>query len=231
MKHHPETLQKYIRRGNAYIAFLSAMNVESIPFCVSYGNQKIGRVLNVSKAPIFTCKGVCSGCKLFCYDIKACLQYTNVMEARMRNTVIFFKDRDLYFDRIRAVMEKRQKNKFLRYDVGGEIVDSDEVSRIVQLAKDFPDFKIWTYTKNHRAVNQYMNENNGYIPGNLVIMFSNINNGEIENPYNFPVFNCVTDDDDGLEIEGAAYCNGDCSACRTNGTGCVAGQTMNVNEH
>lgn len=233
MKHSAKTLQKYIRRGNAYIAFLSSMPVEEIKFCCSFGNRKIGKVLNVSKAPIFTCRGVCHKCKDFCYDIKACLQYTNVMEARMRNTVIFFKDRDLYFNRIREVMDKRKNNKFLRYDVGGEIMDSDEVARLVQLANEYPDFIIWTYTKNHAAVNQFVRENGGSretaMPMNIIIMFSRINANDIENPYGFPEFNCVTTDD-GVKID-APYCDGDCSKCRKEHTGCVAGESRNVAEH
>ena len=230
MKHSKDTIRKYIRRGNFYIAYYSQFDACDIKLCVSYGNKKIGRVLNVSKAPIFTCRGVCHKCQDFCYDIKACIQYTNVMDARIRNTVLFFKDRDEYFRQISEAMDKRKTNKFLRYDVGGEIVDSDEVRRLATLAKERPDFLVWTYTKNHRAVNEYMTANGGKLPGNLVIMFSRVNANEIENPYNLPEFNVVTDDEDGKEID-ADYCGGDCVKCRAEGKGCTAGKSSNVKEH
>lgn len=247
-----KTIRKYVRRANAVFAFLSTEKTENIRFCVSYGNKKIGKVLNVSKAPIFTCKGLCKGCAGFCYDVKACLQYGNVLEARIRNTVIFLRDRDDFFKRIRQAMNARKKDFFLRYDVGGEIVDSDEVSRIVKLAIDYSHFIVWTYTKNHKAVNDFVKANsatwkqieNGTLPGtrenmekcrletvpkNLVIMFSRVDANEIDNPFFFPEFNVVTNEN-GKKID-APYCNGNCTECRKNHMGCTNGESRNVAEH
>ena len=94
---------------------LITLNASDIKMCISVGNKKIGRVMNVSTMPILCC-GNCKECSKLCYDIKACLQYPNtVIDARMRNTVLLRKDRDEYFRRIDAAISRRRKNKFFRY--------------------------------------------------------------------------------------------------------------------
>ena len=76
-------LQKAIAKMRKYIAFY--MKEKEIALCVSAGNSKIGRIKNISIAPILSCAGVCKYCMEHCYDIKAVLQYTNVAKARARN--------------------------------------------------------------------------------------------------------------------------------------------------
>lgn len=67
-----ETIKKCVSLMNARGAELDALNVSDIPLCISKGNRKIGRVMNVSLAPVLTCAN-CSGCVKLCYDIKACM--------------------------------------------------------------------------------------------------------------------------------------------------------------
>lgn len=73
-----ETLLNYVSRMKERIAHYKEI-VKTLKTCVSYGNRKIGHVLNVSLAPIVTCGSACAFCKKVCYDIKACLQYGNVL--------------------------------------------------------------------------------------------------------------------------------------------------------
>ena len=67
---------------------------------ISTGNIKIGHVMNVSLAPILTCGEMCKYCLRHCYDIKACLQYPNVLLARARNTALALYNRKEYFAQI-----------------------------------------------------------------------------------------------------------------------------------
>ena len=68
-----ESLNKAIQLMKAEKAFLESKNASDIAMCISNGNKKIGKVMNVSLPPILTCHN-CKECKYFCYDIKACLQ-------------------------------------------------------------------------------------------------------------------------------------------------------------
>ena len=133
---------------------------EKIVLHVSKGNVKIGKCLNVSNAPLITCNN-CKECQYYCYDVKACLQYSNVLTARVENTALLIKDMDKYFCQLWSIMAKRRKNKFLRFHVSGDIINYKHMQKIIDTARLFPDFKIWTYTKNYRIVNQWLKENGG----------------------------------------------------------------------
>ena len=151
-----ESLKKVVKLMNETIENYSSKNVEDIKLCISKGNRKIGQVMNVSMPPIVTCSN-CKECKFFCYDVKACLQYpATVIDARVRNYMVFKKDIDVYFSRIDDAMNRRRKNKFFRWHVAGDIVNMEYFSRMVENARLHPDFVIWTYTKNYAVVNQYV---------------------------------------------------------------------------
>lgn len=110
----PETIVKTVKALKAAVSTYKANieNGEQVNICISSGNKKIGRVLNVSLAPIMTCPN-CSGCKAFCYDVKAVNQYSNtVLPARARNTALAFFARDEFFRLIDEKMSRRRKNKF-----------------------------------------------------------------------------------------------------------------------
>ena len=79
----PETVKKYLVNVKAKIAEYETV-VDSLKVCISKGNRKIGKTMNVSTAAIITC-GNCSACSLDCYDIKACIQYTNGFYRKERN--------------------------------------------------------------------------------------------------------------------------------------------------
>lgn len=200
-----------------------------IKICVSKGNKKIGRVLNVSLPPVLTCAN-CAECKFYCYDIKACLQYSKtVIDARIRNLCILEKDRDLYFSRIEGVIMRRRTNKYFRWHVSGDIVDLDYFSRMVEIARRHSDFQFWTYTKNYQVVNTYCEiYGRDAIPANFSIMFSEWRGLPMDNPYGFPVFSVVFKGD---EKPQGFYCPGNCDLCKAGKLGCIGGRDVFVNEH
>ena len=202
--------------------------IDSIPMCISEGNSKIGRVLNVSLMPVMTC-GNCKECMFYCYDIKACAQYPqNVIDARMRNTVLMQRDRDEYFARIDAKLIKRRKNKFFRWHVAGDIVDYNYFDRMVEMAIAHPDFTFWTYTKMYHIVNQWL-DNNGVLPSNLHVMFSEWRGMPMDNPHGMPEFRVVFKSD--IEKPTGYYCPGNCDVCKATKRGCLVGETTYCNEH
>ena len=232
--------EKSIRKATALMrsayALMSEKSVNEIKMCLSSGNRKIGRVMNVSLPPIITC-GNCAQCARYCYDIKACLQYPEtVIDARIRNYSVLMQDRDEYFHRIGAAMTRRRKNKYFRWHVGGEIPDYDYFDRMVKNAAEHPDFIIWTYTKRYDIINAWV-ENNGLdaIPNNFTIMFSEWDGTPMNNPYHFPEFTCQLKN--GNKNHPAEYfkalytCPGNCDICKNLNRGCIAGETTKAIEH
>ena len=220
-------IRKVIRLLKYWIAYYMAnFTAENLKLCVSRGNKKIGHVLNVSLAPIITC-GNCAACKYWCYDIKAVLAYPSAMLARARNTAIFKMNRDVFFGQLYQVMRKRKTNKYLRFHVSGEIVDYDHFDRMVKTAIDFPDFRIWTYTKMYWIVNEWINKN-GQLPENFSVMFSEWKGVKMDNPHNLPVFTCAFDEKDKA---GKMLCPGNCNVCKEKKTGCIYRKSAFVLPH
>ncbi len=230
-----ETINKFAREAKARISEYSEMvkTGQSVSLSISKGNRKIGHVMNVSIMPIFTCPN-CSECKKFCYDIRDI--YTrgyngNVMHARARNTAVWICAPETFFSEIRKALSHRRKNKFFRWHVGGEIPNYDYFCEMVNIAKDFPDFIFWTYTKNYAVVNQYVKEhgnNRDAIPGNLSIMFSVWNGMPCVNSYGFGTFQCVMP---GFPAIGEWKCPGNCETCIKAGRGCPVNESAYVDLH
>lgn len=225
-----ETLHKYTMEMMGLIEQYKNTK-EALKLVFSNGNRKIGRVLNISTAAIITCK--CNVCHGICYDIKACIQYQNVRNARAKNTALLLKDRDEFFRQIDEKMSRRRRNKYFRFHVGGEILDADYFRRMVEIARNHPDFTIWTYTKFYKAVNDYVEKyGRESIPENMTVMFSEWRGFPMVNPYGFPEFRVVFKDDEVKPSPDSVwYCPGNCDICKAAHRGCLAGETTYCNEH
>ena len=229
-----ETINRTIGILQERISFYNLMNPDDIKMCISTGNDKIGKTLNVSLAPIITCKN-CKECQKYCYDVKAVLAYPSCMDARARNTALFMKDRNAFFARLHKRMKNRRARKALRFHVSGEIVDINHLERIIETAKMFPDWTIWTYTKVYWIVNKYVREHGNSrkvaIPANLHIMFSEWDGLKMNNPYGFPTFRCILKDKPQKLRKGEMVCPGNCDYCLKHKVGCVAGKSVATVEH
>ena len=236
MAYSNESLKKLVTLLNETKAVYMAKDVSEIKMCISCGNRKIGRVMNVSLPPVITCAN-CKECRHYCYDIKACLQYPNtVIDARIRNLAILLKDRESYFGRIEWKISRRKKNKYFRWHVAGDIIDIDYFCHMVAIAKRHPDFIFWTYTKNYKVVNEYcLKYGKESIPQNFNIMFSEWDGLKLDNPYSFPIFTCKMKDGNKnhpVEFFDSLFkCSGNCDICKQNNTGCIAGQSTYADEH
>lgn len=235
-----ETIRKYRERMQAAIDSYNNIPVSELSVCISKGNRKIGRVNNVSLPAIFTCPN-CSQCWCLCYDIKAAMQYKNVLLARARNYSIFMRDREEYFCQIdralsrsrRLVIFRRKKRKVFRWHVAGDLLDVDYLRRVIEIARKHPDTVFWLYTKSYDIVNKYVAEHGGSIaaaiPDNLSIMFSEWRGMEMRNPYGFAEFRVVFKGE--TAPSGSFSCLGNCEKCIALGRGCPARETVYANEH
>lgn len=198
-----------------------------VHIALSNGNSKIGKVLNVSLPAILTCGANCKQCRKYCYDIKACMQYKNVMLARARNYVLLQRNPWRFWKELQNAMDKRKDNKYLRFQVGGDIVDIVYLHGMVTTARFNPDWKVWTYTKQYDIVNRYITIC-GKLPENMTIMYSEWKGLEMENPYNQPEFRVIMKGDEKPE---GHYCPGNCDICKHYERGCIAGETTYCLEH
>lgn len=230
-----ETIKKTVNAINARRMYYAPLSVDNVKMTISAGNRKIGRVLNVSLPPITTC-GNCKKCMFFCYDIKACLQYPdNVIDARVRNLHVLLNDRNEYFRRIDKKMTRRRKNKYFRWHVAGDIIDYDYFDRMIENARNHPDFvAIWTYTKMYDIVNEWIDKNGlDAIPDNFHIMFSKWDGLPMNNPYGLPVFACKLKDGnaDPMPWDDMYVCPGNCDICKEEKRGCMSGEDTYADEH
>lgn len=202
-------------------------NVKTIHVHISTGNRKIGNTLNVSIAPVITCPN-CSGCCRYCYDIKAVMQYPEVLRARSENTAILFSDPDRYFPEIETAIQRRKKNKYFRWHVSGDIPNKAYFLEMVRIANKYPEFRFWTYTKNYKAVNEAIEEGTA-IPENLSVMFSRWEGMAMDNPHGMPEFRVVLKGQE--KPEGVKWCCGNCNVCINACSHCVKGETVYCMEH
>jgi len=227
MAYKKETLKKMLEIMGDTSRKYGRMEPDQIRECISSGNRKIGRVMNVSLPPVLSC-GQCKECKYLCYDVKACMQYPGtVIDARIRNWALLKKDRAEYFRRIEQKIARRRRNKYFRWHVAGDIVDRDYFENMVAIAERHPDFIFWTYTKMYSVVNGFVSDG-GRIPSNLHIMFSEWRGLPMVNPYGFPEFRVVFKDE---ARPTGHYCPGNCDVCKATGRGCLAGETTYCLEH
>lgn len=202
-----------------------------IELCISDGNGKIGRIKNISIAPILSCAGVCNHCMEHCYDLKAVLQYVDVAKARARNYVLLmYNPMEFYIQARRAIAS--QKKGLFRWNVGGEIVNLVYLQIIVKLAREFPKVKFLIFTKKHFLVNSYCERNGGRnaIPENLKLIFSFWPGMDLINPYNFPVSAPYI----GKRPENWKECIGNCETCNDLKCGCwylQSGETVGFKYH
>lgn len=227
----PESLKRFYDKAKKSIDFymdLYKKDPGAVKVCITNGNRKIGNVMNISLLPIFTCLSNCHICKFYCYDIKACLQYANVIMARVRNSVLLWCDEKEYFRQIEDRISRRRKNKYFRWHVSGDIISETYFTHMVEIAIKHPDFRFWTYTKQYSLVNRWCDKfGRETIPENLVVMFSKWDGVEMDNRYNFPTFTAL---DDLIGFNGF-ICPGNCQTCINNKTGCVYGESSATKIH
>ncbi len=236
MAYSKDSIIKYVHIMKACIdGYTFALQHETpLQVAISNGNRKIGRVMNVSTAAMFTCGGNCRECKNLCYDIKAALQYGNVLHARGRNTAMAKHQRGLFFSQIDTAMTRRRRNKYFRWHVAGDVIDADYLERMIENARRHQDFTIWTYTKQYHIVNDYVRAHGGNrrkaIPANLTIMFSEWRGLRMENPYHFPEFRVIFKGEE-TPSDATWICPGNCDVCKEQRRGCIVGETTYAKEH
>ena len=226
MRYKDETLTRFTEK--ALDAIARARDLHDPKACISVGNKKVGRVLNVSTMPLICC-GNCSACRNYCYDVKAALFRDTVMNARARNTALAQDDLDEFVAQIKAKLTARRKRKAFRWHVGGDIISEAYLRKMCETALERPDWRFWTYTKMRDLVNSYIAKG-GLIPENLTILYSyDMNVPQDDNPYGMPIAYTVLEGD--TPPAGLFECPGNCEICLDLERGCPYGESVFFWEH
>lgn len=115
---------------------------------VSNGNQKLGKIANISLTPCKACpKGVPCAKKGQCYALKA-LIYPKAAKNWADNLRQAKRNPAQYFAEITAYLE-RKSPKMFRWHVSGDILNQDYLERMKRVAIAFPNIKFLAFTKAH----------------------------------------------------------------------------------
>ena len=186
-------------------------DVENIHVYISPGNKKTGLIPSVSLIPVADCLN-CKSCAGSCYDLRHDCIYNGVKDTRARNSAIFRKDPDRYFNEI-SLYCSLYLPAFFRWHIGGDIPTRSYLDGMIKTAKENPRTTFLAYTKSNRISNAAKRAG-VEIPENLVIVFSNWFNDILENPFNFATSN-PQDIDGNTTANGAGFvCPGNCITCK-----------------
>lgn len=203
---------------------------EKIPaVSISGSNSKMGAVASVSLLPFITCPGRCADtCGRYCYAAKLANLRPNVRDSYARNTALLMEDPARYWEGVRYAAKGV---KYFRFHVSGDIVNADYFAEMVKTARDIPGTEFLAFTKRYEIVNRWIDDN-GAIPGNLHILFSDAPGNDMLNPHRLPETQVIFNESD--MRDSWKYCGGNCFECACRGVGCWTvknGETIAFKKH
>jgi hypothetical protein len=117
------------------------------PIVISSGNQKIGKIPNVSLPPILSCvRDIPCAQEGLCYSLKSWRAYPNVRDARLHNWRVWKTRPHKYFRQIGEFIESNKPNYF-RFHVDGDIPHEKYFHKMTELADDYPNTRFLSFTK------------------------------------------------------------------------------------
>lgn len=214
------------------LAFRNGVDADNAGVKFSQGNRKTGSLVpSVSLIPIVDC-GNCKTCSRGCYAIKHVCIYPSVQKQVANNSAIAHRRPEKYFADIRNEVRFRS---FFRWHVQGDILDGNYFENMVRIAIDTPNCQFLAFTKMFDIVNSWI-DNNGPLPANLHVIFSDWKGLEMNNRHGLPVSSPIWNDGTtGKNVtEKRTLCTGFCEECARTNTGCwsaAKGETILFEAH
>lgn len=182
---------------------------------ISNANSKMGAVASVSTLPFITCPKLCKGtCGANCYAAKLAAIRPSVLAAYAWNTAMAVYRPTEYWNGIDMACKDV---RYFRFHVSGDILNADYFAHMIEIARNNSKTEILVFTKRYNVVNEWI-ANNGDLPENLHILFSEWTNLTAENPYNLPTTNVIPKGEE--PKENWKICGGNCFNCACRGVGC-----------
>ena len=196
---------------------------------ISNANSKMGNVASVSTLPFLTCPSRCKDtCGIDCYAAKFANLRPSVLKSYAKNTALAMYNPELFWSEVEIAVAGV---RFFRFHVSGDIINMDYFLHMISCAVKNPKTEILVFTKRYEVVNEWISEN-GKLPENMHLLFSEWSNLRAENPYNMPTTNVFMDED---QIqENWKICGGNCFNCACRGLGCWQaknGETIAFKKH
>ena len=183
---------------------------------LTYGNQKIGQILNISTLagdePLArkdgyvltnvsgTCGGICELCKKECYARKYTIRRNNtVIPSYNENTLLLRERPEQYFKELKKVLEEN-KDAVLRAHVSGEFETKDQMEEHCRIGRKTGNIQYF-YTKRFKWLEEI--DNAGLMPDNVRPSVS-IWHNNYDNPNGFHEF--VYDDGTDPEVAKLPHC-------------------------
>ena len=202
-----------VERVKKMVNLRDEVDVENAHVKFSYGNRKTGNLVpSVSMIPIHDCGSNCGACAKGCYAVRNICCYDATRRMLANNSAIYAADPERYFSEIEYEVKYRS---FFRYHVSGDIKDRYYLSQMARIARAVPTCKFLAFTKMFGLVNEWIHEN-GDLPSNLHIIFSEWRGLDVPNPHNLPTSRPVWP---GEKVDGI-WCGGNCTKCAKAGCGC-----------
>lgn len=209
--------EKNLAKFNAALhEAVKAVKIADVPMVkISNANSKMGAVASVSTLPFITCPKLCKGtCGANCYAAKLAAIRPSVLASYAWNTAMAIYRPTEYWNGIDTACKAV---RYFRFHVSGDILNADYFAHMIETARNNSKTEILVFTKRYNVVNEWI-ANNGDLPENLHILFSEWTNLTAENPYNLPTTNVIPKGEE--PKENWKICGGNCFNCACRGVGC-----------
>ena len=180
-----------VETGNNGFIYVKPESVTADVLHVSEGNEKTGPAINLNFPIELTCRKDCECYKNgSCYACGGCYSFASNQAGYTENFNFFMNhSSDDFITAMQCAIDTMGYNLF-RYFTCGDILNIRFFDCMVQIAKNNPSVKFWSYTKKYNIVNTWI-DNNGDLPDNLTIIFSHWLNEDdtyfpMDNRHNLP---------------------------------------------
>lgn len=196
---------------------------------ISPGNKKLGAVPSMSLPSGLTCRSDCE-CSSKCYAKRLERLRPSVRSAYRCNFDLLRMDPVLFWRETEAAV---MMARFFRFHVSGDIPDGQYLRHMVDIAARNPHCRILCFTKKYGIVNDSISAH-GFLPDNLLMVFSAWRNLPMDNPYNLPEAHVRHRDGSTTALPSAKSCGGNCTECALTDGGCWSlhkGEQIVFDEH
>lgn len=104
-----------------------------------------------------------------CYARKGRYVFPNVQDAQRKRRDLLSSPR--WVESMTELIKRKEKSGVFRWKDSGDIGSTEELSNIVQVARNLPDITFWLPTREYGIVSKWV-ETNGRLPQNLIVRLS-----------------------------------------------------------
>lgn len=186
-------------------------------FSVFAHGSKTGDIPAVNRTPgcVGTCCRDCKGC----YAKKGNFVRSSTIDANARRTALSIVEPVKYWNMVNAGAALQ---RYVRYFGSGDIGTPEYFDGMIDAARNNPGTLFMAFTQYHEIVNNWI-DSNGDLPENLIVIFSTLCRGSVNNPHNLPLSVVVEEKDIPAtlaEHPDWLLCGGSCEECACRGLGC-----------